>query len=379
MSATATVSDSAGVGRAGEALGLWEPKRALTLEAARAHTKRIRILRYCLLAAAAGLIVALVVQFMSDRGGLEIVASPSESVKMVNPRYSGRTADGLPFYLTADSATRTLADRNAVALVNPVLEFIRDEGLESSFLVAKSGSYDDMNKILNLREDVDLETDDGYVCQTTHARIFARDKRIEGDEPIDCTGSFGRVDGQTYAIEDAYKTFIFKDGMTARIDNNGSTQADEDLGFGGDGPIDILAERGTYRGATTELTGDVRVEQDGAIVTSQVMDIFRNTTQVQAVSDSLRLGAIERIDAREDFRYVTTENDIRGEKGVYERAKKIMTVTGDVTVDRPGGNRVEAEELIYDTASKAVSFSGNETGRVDFTIKGSGSETDTGN
>jgi len=349
--------------RASEDLGLWEPKRVLTLEAARAHTQRIRILRYILMSASAVLMTALIWQFMSDGGGIEYTDDPSESVKMVNPRYSGRTGDGLPFYLTSDTAIQRLAEPELVALENPVLEFIRDSGVDSSFVVAETGSFNDMEKILQLRKDVNLKTDDGYQCDTTHARIFNRDKRIEGDEPINCEGEFGKVDGQSYAIEDSYQTFIFKDGMTAIINQEADSNPDTEgsFAFGGDGPIDIKANRGLYYGSRTDLRGDVVVIQDGAKLTSDKMDIFRMEKGAQN-EGSLKLGAIKKIFADGNFRYKTDQNDIRGKRGVYERDSGVITVTGDVVVIQPNGNRVETQRLIYNTRTKAIRFTGQNDG-----------------
>lgn len=370
MNSSATITDR----RVSEGLGLWEPKRSLTLDAARAHTQRIKVMRYILIAVSVLLVLVLVWQFVSDRGGLEYEDDPTESVKMVNPRYSGRTSDGLPFYLTSDTATRRQADRDTVALVKPVLEFIRDEGAQSSFVIAETGSYNDMRKILELRTDVNLETDDGYACDTTHARIFNRDKRIEGDEPIDCKGAFGTVTGQTYTIEDSYKTFIFKDGMTALIEQDETAAQDEAdvFGFGGDGPIDVVAQKGIYYGTRTDLRGDVRVKQDGAVLTSDEMDIYR-IRKSGSTEGSLKLGAIQRIEAEGNFHYVTAENDIRGQRGVYERNKKVLTVTGNVILIQPGGNRVETQKLVYDTRTKQVSFSGEKSGeRTKIVIPGSG-------
>lgn len=213
---------------ASEALGLWEPKRTLTLEAARKHSMRIKLLRRLLLGLCAGLAGYLVYEFATQSNAPIIKDVLTESVRMVNPRYSGRTDDGLPFYLTADTAIRTLAKRNEVELTNPVLEFIREEGAEVSLVVAKTGTYDDVKKILNLQTAVDLTTDDGYNCKTTHARIFARDKRIEGDERIECDGSFGVVNGNAYEINDNYTVFVFKNGMDAVIEQG------DDIRVGGD-------------------------------------------------------------------------------------------------------------------------------------------------
>lgn len=201
-----------------DALGLWEPKRTLTLEAARKHSARIKVLRYILMTLCAVLATYLIYEFATQSKNIIVEDNPTESVKMVNPRYSGRTDDGLPFYLTADSATRTIANRSEVALIKPVLEFIRETGSEPSLVLAETGTYDDVKKILNLRTAVDLNTDDGYNCKTTHARVFAKEKRIEGDERIECDGNFGIVNGNAYEINDNYKVFVFKNGMDAIID-----------------------------------------------------------------------------------------------------------------------------------------------------------------
>ena len=205
---------------ASEALGLWEPKRTLTLEAARKHSARIKVLRRMLLGLCVLLAAYLVYEFATQSNTLSIYDDPTESVRMENPRYSGRTTDGLPFYLTANTATRTLANRSEVSLIKPVLEFIREDGAQASFVVAETGTYDDVKKILNLRTAVDLNTDDGNSCKTTHARIFAKEKRIEGDERIECNGSFGIVNGNAFEINDNYTVFVFKNGVDALIDQN---------------------------------------------------------------------------------------------------------------------------------------------------------------
>ena len=362
MTATATISTRLDR-RVSEDLGLWEPKRTLTLEAALAHTKRIKVLRFLLIALSAVLVGVLIWQFLSDKGGTEPVNDPTESVKMVNPRYSGRTGDGLPFYLIADTAIRRRTDRNTVLLASPVLEFVRDAGVDVSTVISDTGSYNDMSKVLELETDVNLETDDGNTCDTTHARIFNVEKRIEGDKAISCFGEFGMVNGESYSIEDSYKTFIFKDGMTADLKQDEEAVDDgSSFAFGGDGPVKISAEIGIYQGDKTDLRENVRVIQEGAVITSDQMDIFRIKEDTEADVPSVKLGAIRLIVANGNFRYVTEDNDIRGQKGVYQRDKNIMTVTGDVVVIQPDGNRVRAENMVYNTKTGQVRFSGNCSG-----------------
>ncbi len=364
MTASATISTKSDR-RASDELGLWEPKRALTLDAARAHTQRIRVLRYALMAISTVLVATLIWQFMTDRrGGPTFLNDPTESVRMQEPRYSGRNADGLPFYLIADTAVRRMSEKNKVLLDNPILKFNRSEGVASSSVMAKTGTYNDLEKVLDLRSDVNLETDDGNICDSSHARIFNVEKRIEGDEAITCTGGFGKVTGNSYAIEDNYKTFIFKDGMTALLtQKEDAVDADAPFAFGGNGPIDVKADTGIYKGEKTDLIGNVVVIQDGAVITSDDMDVFRVQESGGSDTSSVKLGAVRKIIATGNFEYKSEENDIRGEQGVYERDRNIMTVTGDVVVIQPSGNRYEAQKLTYNTKTETIRFSGQCVGR----------------
>jgi len=363
MTASATISTKS-ERRASDKLGLWEPKRALTLDAARAHTERIRILRYVLMGISGVLVAILIWQFMSDRGTITFSNDPTESVSMKEPRYSGRTSDGLPFYLIADTAIRRTNDMDMVILENPNLKFNRNETVESSSVMAKAGTYNDVDKVLDLRREVSLETDDGNTCDTSHARIFNVEKRIEGDEAISCVGGFGTVNGNSFAIEDNYKTFIFKDGMSAQLTQRANaTEKDGPFAFGGNGPINVKADKGIYQGDKTDLIGDVRVVQEGAVITSDDMDIFRIQEGSGTETGSVRLGAVSKIIATGNFRYKSDDNDIRGTKGVYQRDKNLMTVTGDVVLLQPGGNKVEAQQLTYNTKTETIRFSGQCLGR----------------
>ncbi len=206
--------------QASEALGLWEPKRTLTLAAARRHSRNIKIIRGILLGLSLLLIAALVWQFASQGTTTFPEDNPDESVRMTNPRYSGRTDDGLPYFLTAAEAIRTTMSENIVDLVDPVLHFYRVDGADESTIIAATGQYDDVAKVLNLKTTVELKTDDGNHCTTTHARIFAQAKTVEGDEPIRCVGGFGTVNGNAYEILENYSVFVFKDGMDALLEQD---------------------------------------------------------------------------------------------------------------------------------------------------------------
>lgn len=213
-----------------EALGLWEPKRTLTLESARRHSTRIRIIRVGLLVLTAALAGSVIWSYSQRNTPSIQIDDPTESARMIKPRFSGRTSDGLPYKLTADVAIRLNQAASEVELENPVLEFIREAGAKSSLVNSIEGTYDDVSQILNLRKNVDLKTDDGNHCVTDHARIFTVEKKIEGDKPIRCDGKFGIITGQTYEILDDYEVFKFKDGMTALLEDDKTTRSEGEGG-----------------------------------------------------------------------------------------------------------------------------------------------------
>ncbi len=354
---------SSGEHEISEALGLWEPKRTLTLEAARKHSKRIKGLQWLLMAVSGGLLAYLAYELTSGNSSSVFDApSPTESVKMVSPRYSGRTESGQPYYLTAETAIRTLANRSEVALKNPVLEFIRDTGAAPSFIVAETGTYNDISKVLNLEIAVDLTTDDGNNCKTNQARIFTREQRIEGDDRIVCNGNFGDANGNAFEIKDKYKTFIFKNGMDAIIQKETTdtviTSPRKGQAFGGDTPINVTADQATYMGGLTVLSGNVDVKQGLNRTKSNEMDIFR-TEAGDDEKGSLKLGKIRRIDAKGNFRYTTPDTDVTGDRGVYQSQKEIMTITGKVKVKQSSGNTAETNKLIYNVKTESIRFTDN--------------------
>jgi len=127
--------------------------------------------------------------------------------------------------------------------------------------------------------------------------------------------------------------------------------------FGGDEPIKVLAEQATYEGGLTVLVGNVDVTQGVARIRSDKMNIYRSEADGET-SGSLKLGAVNRIDARGNFHYTTPDNDVTGDRGVYERDKGIITVTGNVKVKQPGGNTASTDKLIYNVKTETIRFSG---------------------
>ncbi|MCF6275962.1 MAG: LPS export ABC transporter periplasmic protein LptC [Robiginitomaculum sp.] len=229
MTNSADSMDGNGNAHSRHALAHWEPRHVLSLDAAQRHSTFIRYARLLLIAFSGVLLLTLLWYFISTPKSKPPEPNPDETVKFTHPVYKGRTVDGLPYRISADTATRFIQNPDETKLVNPVLNFLRSGEAKESQVLALTGLYNAETQVLELHQEVRLKTDDGYDCKTSHARVFVKGKRIEGDEPIDCVGAFGKAAGQAYEINDDYKEFVFKGGMTALIIPD---KADEALSSG---------------------------------------------------------------------------------------------------------------------------------------------------
>ena len=136
-----------------------------------------------------------------------------------------------------------------------------------------------------------------------------------------------------------------------------------------DAPIDIAADSVTYTPAFTLLVGQVDVRQADVRILADRMKIFS-----QGGSNDPTDG-ITRIEADDNFYYITPEQEVKGNRGVYVGANETFTVTGDVVLLQ-GDNVVTGNQLVYDLRTDEAKVVGTcqgrkcgSTGRVRILIK----------
>ncbi len=152
-----------------------------------------------------------------------------------------------------------------------------------------------------------------------------------------------------------------------------ASPAQAQFSFGGDAPILIEAEKATYKGNLTVLTGNVDVRQGDAQILSDEMKIYRKSGKEDAIA-SPTLGVVTRIEASGNFEYITPENKVTGKLGVYVRETGQITVTGDVELTQPSGSTVRGDKLTYFIKTKNARIGDacvgeNCSGRVQFEIE----------
>lgn len=139
--------------------------------------------------------------------------------------------------------------------------------------------------------------------------------------------------------------------------------AQAQFAYGGDSDIFIDAEKATYKGNLTILEGSVDIRQGETRLLSDIMDIYRDETP-QTSAEGVPMGAVTRIVAKGNFKYITPDSLVTGDKGVYERKTGIIVVTGNVVVTQPSGNTATTDRLTYNVKTETILFEGNCLGKT---------------
>ncbi|MEL7231566.1 MAG: LPS export ABC transporter periplasmic protein LptC, partial [Pseudomonadota bacterium] len=133
-------------------------------------------------------------------------------VTMVNARFTGRNVAGEAFEITADTARRRRTDPSVIDLENPRL--VDQLG---TVVTAPTGTYHQNDEYLDLFEDVRVIDSEGYAFNTTAARAFVQDGRVQGLEPLQGTGPLGDVRADTYEILDEGDRVVLRGNVDMTI------------------------------------------------------------------------------------------------------------------------------------------------------------------
>ena len=142
-----------------------------------------------------------------------------------------------------------------------------------------------------------------------------------------------------------------------------------------DAPIEADADDIINSSGVTILSGQVDVRQGETRILSDVMKIYGGATGLGPETSD-----VSRIEATGNFYYLTPDQEVRGNNGVYTKESDTFTVTGDVILLQ-GENVVTGDTLIYNLATEKARVVGSckgrrcgSKGRVKILIKNTGSQ-----
>lgn len=192
----------------------WGPRRATSLKEARARTALVHILRLVFTIGAvlsAGWLLGTVIESVL-RGG-SVAAPPSGlSVTVLAPRFEGFDSNDRPYSLTADTARRRRENVALVDLVSPKLE-----DAASTVVQAREGVWNSETEVLELVGDVVMTDAAGYTFTSQRTRMFVKDNRVEGEEPLNGVGPIGEVRANAYDVLDDGNRIVLKGKVWTRF------------------------------------------------------------------------------------------------------------------------------------------------------------------
>jgi lipopolysaccharide export system protein LptC len=190
-----------------------------------------RFLKLALPLAGAGVIAAIFAFPRSEFSGVgfdAIAVDLSQGLRLANPRFSGATADGRPFLVTAEWALPDGPDPETVAL-GPVAGEIRLDDARAVRLGAQGGEIRPKDERLRLEGGVTVETSDGWRLSAAEATVELDDNTLSAAGPVAGEGPSGRIDaGSMRAARTIDGDLIwFEGGVTVRIDPSARGAASE--------------------------------------------------------------------------------------------------------------------------------------------------------
>ncbi|MCH8001621.1 MAG: LPS export ABC transporter periplasmic protein LptC, partial [Proteobacteria bacterium] len=180
------------------------------------------------LAAALMLLVVAWPQFTVDDGGFRLSVSKlapdqADSLTMLNARFDGLDEKDRPYMLTADMATQSDGDEDLIELELPKADITLEDGTWLA-LTARSGTYRQQSKILDLAGSVSLFHDRGFELRTEAARVDLARGVAEGVQPVRGQGSVGFIEAEGFRVLDRGARIIFT-GKARMIVNSETRKA----------------------------------------------------------------------------------------------------------------------------------------------------------
>jgi lipopolysaccharide export system protein LptC len=188
---------------------------------ARVHSRMVRLLRVVLPLVMVGIVALLVALVVAHALRRQAAAQKDAStpIRMVNPHFFGRDAQGRAFTLGAQQASRDEASFQTVLLTDPSL--VMDvNGPRPSRLTADAGVYHEDTRLLYLKGHVHATNTKQSSFATDEATVNTRTGEVVGGAPLSSQSQLGNLTSSRFNVYDKGDRVVFKGGVHARLNQH---------------------------------------------------------------------------------------------------------------------------------------------------------------
>jgi lipopolysaccharide export system protein LptC len=161
-----------------------------------------------------------------DMGNLVVSGT---KITMESPHLSGFTPDKRPYEMWAKTATQDVTDPDHVEL-HTLRSKLLMEDQTTVTLDARTGMFDTKSQMLDLRQDVFVQSSTGYEARMTHALVDMANGTVTSEEPVDVKLLNGTLTADRMKITEKGDVVRFEKNVVMHLimdqPSSESTQAD---------------------------------------------------------------------------------------------------------------------------------------------------------
>ncbi|KAB2942533.1 MAG: LPS export ABC transporter periplasmic protein LptC [Hyphomicrobium sp.] len=354
--------------------------RARNFARARRHTRLVRALRWSLPGAGVGIVVLYFVMILDTTGWvaglphLEVPRIIPDNLTMDNPSYEGFNKDGGKYVVRAKTAVQDLVNTQFVRL-NGITGDMTDANKSKTHLTAAHGEFNTKTNQLDLSGGIDIVADSGLKAKLSRATILTNDNVIFSKEPVVVDMPSGTIRSNEMRLLNKSREIAFIDDVKAHLvpekgeaagtPTTGATKPAAPLIGGGEGPIDITANRLDIddTGKTATFTGNVKAQQADAALETAALEVRYEGGETGATGAAATPGAgakIQRIVSKSPVVMTRAPQDrVTGSGLDYDAVNQVAVVSGNVEMTSGPERHASADKVTVDQRADTILLTGS--------------------
>lgn len=201
--------------------------------AAARHSRMVRILRVAV-PAVVGLAMGVIIYISVFNPFKEVIAKlPLEmdnlvvsgtKITMESPHLSGFSAEGRPYEMWAKAAIQDVTDPDHVEL-KTIRAKVAQQDQSTVTIDARTGYFDNKKQLLDLRQDIFLQSSTGYEARLTQAFVDINKGTVTSDEHVDVKLLDGTLTADKLRIYNNGELVRFEGNVVMNLDKLGDNNA----------------------------------------------------------------------------------------------------------------------------------------------------------